>query len=204
MPPNVENLIALPPGRRLGEYRIERCLGSGGFGITYSAVDEHLDRRVAIKEYLPKSLATRDANDRVTVATAEDEDDFRWGLDRFLDEARALARFDHPNIVGVKRFLEAYGTGYIVMEHVDGEPLSEMLKRKPTLTEPEIREHVLPLTGGLAVIHAKDMLHRDIKPKNIMVRSNAAQFRRIRAENGLGQMGRRPWKRTLGGNLPSR
>ena len=172
MPPNVENLIALPPGRRLGEYRIERCLGSGGFGITYSAIDEHLDRRVAIKEYLPKSLAMRDANDRVTVVTAEDEADFRWGLDRFLDEARALARFDHPNIVGVKRFLEAHGTGYIVMEHVDGEPLSEMLKRKATLTEPEIREHVLPLAAGLSDIHAAGLLHRDIKPSNIVVRAD--------------------------------
>ncbi len=172
MPPNVENLIALPPGHRLGEYRIERCLGSGGFGITYSAVDEHLNRRVAIKEYLPKSLAIRDANDRVTVATAEDEADFRWGLDRFLDEARALARFDHPNIVGVKRFLEAHGTGYIVMEYVDGESLSEMLKRKATLTEREIREHVLPLSTGLEEVHGAGLLHRDIKPSNIVVRAD--------------------------------
>ena len=84
------NLIALPAGFRLGEYRIERYLGSGGFGITYAAIDENLNRRVAIKEYLPKAFAMRGADDRVTVATAEDEVDFRWGLDRFLDEARAL------------------------------------------------------------------------------------------------------------------
>lgn len=102
MAPDTHNLIALRPGHRLGEYRIERYLGSGGFGITYSAIDEHLDRRVAIKEYLPKSLATRDANDWVTVAMAEDEADFRWGLDRFLDEARALAHLDHSNIVDIK------------------------------------------------------------------------------------------------------
>ena len=172
MAPDVQNLIALPPGYRLGEYRIERYLGSGGFGITYSAIDEHLDHRVAIKEFLPSSLAVRNANDRVTVATAEDEADFQWGLERFLDEARSLARFDHPNIVSVKRFLEAHGTGYIVMEFVDGEPLSEMLKRKPTLTEAEIREHVLPLTGGLAKVHADGLLHRDIKPSNIVVRAN--------------------------------
>ena len=172
MAPDTHNLIALRPGHRLGEYRIERYLGSGGFGITYSAIDEHLDRRVAIKEYRPKSLAIRDTNDRVTVATAEDEADFRWGLDRFLDEARALAHFDHSNIVGIKRFLEAHGTGYIVMEYVDGEPLSEMLKRKPTLTEPEIREHVLPLVAGLVEIHAAGLLHRDIKPSNILVRAD--------------------------------
>ena len=172
MTPDVQNLIALPPGYRLGEYRIERYLGSGGFGITYSAIDEHLDHRVAIKEFLPSSLAVRNTNGRVTVATAEDEPDFQWGLERFLDEARALARFDHPNIVSVKRFLEAHGTGYIVMEYVDGEPLSEMLRRKPTLTEAEIREHVLPLTGGLAKVHSDGLLHRDIKPSNIVVRAN--------------------------------
>ena len=172
MTPDVQNLIALPPGYRLGEYRIERYLGSGGFGITYSAIDEHLDHRVAIKEFLPSSLAVRNTNDRVTVATVEDEPDFQWGLERFLDEARSLARFDHPNIVSVKRFLEAHGTGYIVMEYVDGEPLSEMLRRKPTLTEAEIREHVLPLTGGLAKVHADGLLHRDIKPSNIVVRAN--------------------------------
>ena len=172
MPPDVENLIALPPGFRLREYCIERYLGSGGFGITYSAIDEHLDRRVAIKEYLPKSLAMRDANNRVTVGTIEDEAVFRWGLDRFLDEARALAHFEHPNIVGVKRFLEAHGTGYIVMEYVDGEPLSEMLKRKATLTELEIREHVLPLATGLDEVHAAGLLHRDIKPSNIVVRAD--------------------------------
>ena len=127
---------------------------------------------MAIKEFLPSGLAMRNANDRVTVATAEDEADFRWGLERFLDEARSLARFDHPNIVSVKRFLEAHGTGYIVMEFVDGEPLSEMLKRKPTLTEAEICEHVLPLTGGLAKVHSDGLLHRDIKPGNIVVRAN--------------------------------
>ena len=166
------NLIALPPDHRLSEYRIERVLGSGGFGITYSAIDEHLDLRVALKEYMPRHLAIRNADHSVTVATVEDEPEFQWGLDRFLEEARALARFDHPNIVKVKRFLEAIGTGYIVMEFVDGEPLSEMLKRKPTLTETEIRKHVLPLTAGLAKIHAEGLLHRDIKPSNIMVRAD--------------------------------
>lgn len=172
MASDIHNLIALPPGHRLDEYRIERYLGSGGFGITYSAIDEHLDRRVAIKEYLPKSLAMRDANNWVTVNRVEDEADFRWGLERFLDEARALACFDHPNIVGVKRFLEAHGTGYIVMEYVDGEPLSEMLKRESMLTEAEICEHVLPIAGGLAEIHVAGLLHRDIKPSNIMVRAS--------------------------------
>ena len=165
------NLIALPAGFRLGEYRIERYLGSGGFGITYAAIDENLNRRLAIKEYLPKAFAMRGADDQVTVATAEDEADFRWGLDRFLDEARTLARFDHPNIVSVERFVEAHGTAYIVMEHVDGESLSDLLRRKRTLTEGEIREHVLPVANGLAEVHRAGLLHRDIKPGNIVVRA---------------------------------
>ncbi len=163
---------ALPPGHCLGEYRIERYLGSGGFGITYAAIDENLGHRVAIKEYLPTDLAVRDADNSVVATSSEDEEDFQWGLDRFLDEARSLAQFDHPNIVRVQRFLRAHGTRYIVMEYVDGEPLSEMLKRSCTLTEAEIREHILPITDGLAHIHAGGVLHRDIKPGNIMIRYN--------------------------------
>ncbi len=176
MPLGPQNLIALPPGFRLGEYRIERYLGSGGFGITYAAIDENLHQRVAIKEYLPKALAMRDADDRVTVAVSEDETDFRWGLERFLDEARALARFDHPNIVRVKRFIEAHGTGYIVMGYVDGASLSELLKRRTMLTEAEIREHVVPVLHGLAEVHAAGLLHRDIKPGNIVIRAPLEQY----------------------------
>ena len=129
MPESHGHRYALPPGHRLGEYRIERYLGAGGFGITYTAIDEHLGHRVAIKEYLPTDLAMRDIDDSVVVNSAGNEPDFLWGLDRFLDEARSLAQFDHPNIVRVQRFLEAHGTRYIVMEYVDGEPLSEFLKR---------------------------------------------------------------------------
>ena len=163
---------ALPPGCRLGEFRIERYLGSGGFGITYAAIDEYLGHRLAIKEYLPTDLAVRDADNLVVSKSSEDEEDFLWGLDRFLDEARSLVQFDHPNIVRVQRFLEAHGTRYIVMEYVDGEPLSEMLKRSGTLSEADIREHVLPITDGLAQMHAAGVLHRDIKPGNIMIRRN--------------------------------
>ena len=163
---------ALPPGYRLGDYRIERYLGSGGFGITYTAIDDKLGRRIAIKEYLPNDLAIRDADHSVVVKFAECEDDFLWGRDRFLDEARSLVQFDHPNIVRVQRFFEAHGTRYIVMDYVDGEPLSDLLKRCGSFTEVEIREHVLPITDGLAHVHSAGVLHRDIKPGNIMIRRN--------------------------------
>ena len=168
-----DHRYALPPGHRLGEYRIEHYLGSGGFGITYLATDENLDLQVAIKEYLPSDLAMRNADNSVVVKTAEDEGDFEWGRERFLDEARSLARFNHPNIVRVKRFFEAHGTSYIVMDYVDGEPLSNLLKRKGTLTEAEVRQMVLPLADGLAEVHEGGLLHRDIKPNNILIRDGS-------------------------------
>ncbi len=162
----------LPPGYQLREYRIERRLGRGGFGNTYSAIHEHLNRLVAIKEYAPNNHSARDASHRVAAATTEDEAVFEWGLDRFLKEGRALEKFDHVNIVSVHDLFRELGTAYIVMEHIDGEPLSEMLERQTTLSESQIREHVLPLTDGLAEVHAAGLLHRDIKPGNIMVRAN--------------------------------
>ena len=172
MTANEDHRYALPPGHRLGEYRIERYLGSGGFGITYVATDENLDVQVAIKEYLPSDLAIRNADNSVVVKTTKDEDDFEWGRERFLDEARSLARFNHPNIVRVQRFFKAHGTSYIVMDYVEGEPLSEMLERKGTLTEAEIRRSILPLAAGLEAVHGAGLLHRDIKPGNIVIRDD--------------------------------
>ena len=155
---NREHRYALPSGHLLGKYRVDRYLGSGGFGITYLATDENLDLQLAIKEYLPSDLAIRDADNSV-VKTAADEDDFEWGRKRFLDEARSLARFNHPNIVPVQRFFEAQGTSYIVMDYVEGEPVSDLLERRGTLTEVEIRRSVLPLTDGLTAVHGA-VLHR--------------------------------------------
>ena len=163
-------LNALPRGHRLQEYELVRVLGMGGFGMTYLGFDHHLNKAVAIKEYLPSDIATRTTDGSVAPQASEFRGDFQWGLERFLDEARTLARFDHRHIVKVYRFFEAHGTAYIVMEYAEGETLSAYLERKGTLTEAELKGILYPLLDGLAVVHEADFLHRDIKPGNIVLR----------------------------------
>jgi serine/threonine protein kinase len=161
---------ALPEGTRLEEYRVERVLGAGGFGMTYLAHDENLGARVAIKEYLPADLAVRDRDLSVQPRSENDRDTYGWGLARFREEAQTLARFSHPNIVRVLRYLAANNTAYMVMQYEDGESLRELLKRKQTLGEAEVRALLDPLLEGLGRVHAAGVLHRDIKPGNIYTR----------------------------------
>ena len=144
------SLNALQPGYRLGGHRIKRYLGLGGFSITHSGIAENLDQRVAIKEYIPSGLTVRDANDRVMVTKAEDEAEFCSGLDRLLDEARSLAGFDYPRTMRINRPLEAFGTGYIVIEQTVGEPPWDFFYRKPTLTEAEKRVRAAQLSESLS------------------------------------------------------
>jgi tRNA A-37 threonylcarbamoyl transferase component Bud32 len=161
---------ALKPGARLSQYEITGVLGSGGFGITYLAHDTGLDAPVAIKEYLPSELAVRQDATRVTAVSTTVEMDFKWGLDRFLDEARVLAKFRHPNIVHIFQVFESNNTAYIVMEYAKGETLSERIQRCGVLDERRTRDIVLPLMDGLKRVHERGFLHRDIKPGNIILR----------------------------------
>src|SRR5436190_18651896 len=163
---------ALPAGHALQEYRLETVLGVGGFGLTYLALDENLHLRVAVKEYLPADIAAR-ASDR-TIAPRSDEtaEPFDWGRRRFLDESRTLASFRHPNIVRVMRFFEANGTAYMVMEFVEGAPLTDWIKTRRPLPEAQIGTMVGPLLEGLEVIHKANYIHRDIKPGNIYMRED--------------------------------
>ncbi len=170
---------ALPSGYVLDEYRIEVILGAGGFGITYKALDTHLNAWVAIKEYFPVEWSFRDADGVMVYANTQglsssnggQTSDYEWGLERFLDEARVLARIQHPYIVRVKRYFRANGTAYIVMEYEDGEPLNTILDENGTLGEDQLRgllEDVLP---ALQAVHEQGYLHRDIKPANLYVRA---------------------------------
>ena len=165
---------ALPPGTRVHEFEFQRVLGHGGFGITYLGLDTLLDKVVAIKEYMPVDVAVREADHSVYPKTREDEQDYRWGLDRFLHEARMLARFDHPAIVRVQRFFEAHGTACIVMEYVEGQTLGALYRAESPLEESRLRAFLAPILDGLAQVHDAELLHRDITPGNIMIRGDGA------------------------------
>jgi len=164
---------ALPKGYMLEEYQVGRVLGAGGFGLTYLGWDTRLDKPVAIKEYLPNDLAVREADHSVLPKSGGDEENFRWGLDRFLDEARTLARFRHPNIIAVHRYFEAHNTAYIVMEYAEGETLAGMLKRG-VAGESRLLSILEALLDGLEEVHRGDFLHRDIKPGNILIRTDGS------------------------------
>ena len=163
---------ALGIGHKLQEYLIGRLLGHGGFGLTYLAQDTNLNALVAIKEFLPQEFAVRTASSEVVPKSEFDADSYKWGLDRFKEEARALARFKHPNIVRVSRLLEANGTAYMVMDFEPGMTLSQYLKRHgPTLDEGRLLGMFLPVLDGLEALHRLQLVHRDIKPSNIYVRA---------------------------------
>ena len=169
---NQDHAYALPSGFMLEEYQIERVLGSGGFGITYYAWDRHLDKAVAIKEYLPNEFAVRYEDTTVAPKSSSDAETYEWGLTRFLEEARILAGFDHPNINKVYRRLEAHGTAYMVLEYLPGESLSARLKRTGRLSPDEVWRLFNELLSGLSEVHRQDYVHRDIKPGNIMFRED--------------------------------
>ena len=154
-----------------GRYRIGRVLGHGGFGITYLAWDDNLHLRLAIKEYLPRDSATRAPDGTsLSVFSGAAEEQFAYGLDRFLEEARTLARFDqHPGIVTVKNYFRAHGTGYCVMEYVEGITLRQYLDQQPggKLGVEAAWTLLMPVMDALRAVHKDGLLHRDIAPDNI-------------------------------------
>lgn len=163
-------LGVLPAGTLLRGYEIVSVLGQGGFGITYLGRDTKLGRQVAIKEYLPTSLALREGSITVRPRSTELVADFVWGRERFLDEARTLARLEQiPAVVRVLDFIEDNGTAYTVMALVRGQTLDKRITASPALPAHEIDQLLFPLLDGLEQVHAEGFLHRDIKPANIIL-----------------------------------
>jgi serine/threonine protein kinase len=161
----------LPKGYLLNHYRIEKPIGGGGFSIVYLATDDKSGDSVAIKEYLPSTQAQRTDESRVEPVSDDAAAAFRQGIKRFFDEAAALAKVNHPNIVRVVNFFRANNTVYMVMRYEHGRDLRWYIKRKSGhLSENVIRAIFPPLLLGLREVHAHNLLHLDIKPANIFLR----------------------------------
>ncbi|MFT5396812.1 MAG: serine/threonine protein kinase, partial [Gammaproteobacteria bacterium] len=165
---------SLQPGYKLHWYTIKEILGQGGFGITYLAFDNNLEEDVAIKEFLPIELAMREGDFSIHPLSEGHKDNFEWGLDRFIKEARTLTKFKHPNVVRVRSVFNENNTAYMVMEFERGESLQEILSRRKTLDEAELMNIIIPLLGGLEVVHQSNFIHRDIKPANIFIREDGS------------------------------
>jgi len=161
---------ALPVGTRMGEFELLSMIGEGGFGIVYLAQDHSLHRRVALKEYMPSSLAARTQAMTVSVRSRRHAETFEAGLRSFINEARLLAQFDHPSLIKVYRFWEANGTAYMVMPYYVGRTLAATLKTLPAPPdEVWLRSLLAPVLDALEVMHRADTFHRDIAPDNIMI-----------------------------------
>lgn len=155
-----------------GRYLVGRILGQGGFGITYIGRDVTLDDMVAIKEYYPSEISTRNntVSSTVYVSNSTQGENYVHGKVRFLDEARTLRKFKKESgIVGVQDFFEANGTAYIIMEYLDGVTLREYVRRRGALTADETVNLMLPVISALCRVHDEGVIHRDISPENIMV-----------------------------------
>ena len=163
---------ALPPGFQLDEYRIEQQLSLGGFSIVYLATDPQ-GRVVAIKEYLPNSLALRGAGEIKPIISEDHLPAFRYGMTCFFEEGRALAKLSHPNVIRVLNFFRANDTVYMVMEYEMGRTLQEFIqKNRPVITENFIRNVFTKLLNGLREVHSHKLLHLDLKPSNIYMRND--------------------------------
>jgi serine/threonine protein kinase len=157
------------------QYLIGRVLGQGGFGITYLGLDLILHKKVAIKEFMPSMLATRDSDKTSVVPYSGNmEQFFHQGLQSFIGEARSVANFSrHINIVNVNNYFEANNTGYMVMDYLEGEPVSKLIvKRGGRLSLRESFSILFPILEALGEVHKMEIYHRDISPQNIIVTTN--------------------------------
>lgn len=166
---------ALPCGTVLaGKYIIGRVLGQGGFGITYIAQDHSTGKLVAVKEFFPETMSGRGSSNVVVPYSGQYGEDFFYGKDTFLDEAKTLAQFNNsPNIIHVYSYFEENGTAYFAMEYAAGITLQQYIENEGgKITYEQAERLLLPVMEALSVVHTKGLIHRDIKPENIIVGSD--------------------------------
>ncbi len=158
---------ALPVGARLqnGGFTVGQVLGQGGFGITYTGSDVALRRAVAIKEFFPQGSSRRGS----LVVPPANASDYHAARDTFLEEARVLARFAHPNIVDVYTVFEENDAAYMVMELLRGRTLQQLVEERGVLPESEALNYVAGVASALEAVHGAGLLHQDVKPDNIML-----------------------------------
>ncbi len=169
---DVKEAYYLLPGTVLKQkYLTGRVLGYGGFGVTYIGWDNVLHRKVAVKEYLPSDFATRSyGSRRVTVFSGEAAEQFQAGLESFLYEARRLAKFNAvAETVDIYDCFEENGSGYIVMEYLDGVTVKEVLRKRRRISVEQARAIALSVLRGLSAVHKEGIIHRDIAPDNIFI-----------------------------------
>ncbi|GAA4041370.1 hypothetical protein GCM10022281_22970 [Sphingomonas rosea] len=164
---------ALPAGTVLREWRLEEVLGVGGFGIVYKGRGIYFNELVAIKEYFPSSISERDAEATVVPIDSDAEEVHALGLKKFVEEAKLLWNLStpsrHPNIVSVRSLFEIHGTAYMVMDFEDGMSLSRLIKQGQKWNERSLLAIIRPVAEGLDRAHRVGVLHRDIKPPNILI-----------------------------------
>ena len=165
---------ALPQGYKLHNYRIDRAISRGGFSIVYRAVDDN-GTVVAIKEYLPSGLVLRSEGSRVHASSIENLDSFRFGMKCFFDEGKSLATINHPNVVRVLNFFRANETVYMVMKYERGRTLQQYIQGNQGMLPEGLIRHVFSrLLNGLREVHSRRLLHLDIKPANIYIRTDGS------------------------------
>ena len=172
---NIQQEGMLPTGTTLqgGKYRIERVLGQGGFGITYLAEQMTLERKVAIKEFFMREYCVRNTEDSsVTTISSTARAIFERFKQKFLSEAKTIAKFHHPNIIDIYDIFLENNTAYYVMEYIDGQSLEDVVKKKGALPEKTAIEYIRQVGEALDCMHQKNINHLDVKPNNIMLRNN--------------------------------
>ena len=163
--------VALRAGTVLNQrYIVGRVLGQGGFGITYLAWDKSLNARVAVKEYMPNDMAAR-VGTTVSVAMKSRAEDFTYGLERFNEEARTLAKFmGQPNIAGVTDYFDENGTSYFVMDYIEGISFKTYIANAGgKVSAEEALDVMIPVLRALTAVHAEGFIHRDVTPDNIYI-----------------------------------